>query len=104
MTSSSFIFHETSIKQEPSKHEAEENDSTTWLPAWASSVLAHAESLRPQVAVLYNSTFVQIIMFIATVYALFIDDLRIVAFPKAADEGLNILLSIIFFLFLVVSP
>ena len=103
MTSSSFVFQETKLKRssEGSLTVTVQTDSAEYLPPWARDALDYVDSFRPSVAQLYNSTFVQIVMFVATVYALFIDDLRIVAFPKSADEGLNVFLSIIFFLFII---
>ena len=102
MTSSSFVFQETKLKRASASYSPGENDSDAeWLPEWAKTALEYLDSFRPGAAMLYNSAFIQIVMFIATVYALFIDDLRIVAFPKSADEGLNVFLSIIFFLFII---
>lgn len=102
MTSSSFVFQETKVKRVSASFSPAENESDAeWLPLWAKTALEYLDSFRPGAATLYNSAFIQIVMFIATVYALFIDDLRIVAFPKSADEGLNVFLSIIFFLFII---
>ena len=59
------------------------------------------EAVKYKISLLLEDTSVTIIMSLLTIYALFGDDLRLLAFSKTADEVFMIFSSISFFLFLL---
>lgn len=81
---------EDESKKDDAKDEAQED-----------GMFAACEDFKPRLAAFLEHQAVQLLMFLVTIYALFGDDIRLLAFPRDADGTFTILNIIALALFLL---